>query len=73
MPQGRTPAGRAARRAAAEPGAAAIASRVAGGLYSLGLLAENIEDEPDNTTRFLVIADQDVDRGLEILTRALTG
>lgn len=50
----------AARRAASEPGTAAIASRVAGGLYGLGLLVENIEDEPDNTTRFLVIADQDV-------------
>ncbi|MEO8037915.1 MAG: prephenate dehydratase [Betaproteobacteria bacterium] len=49
----------AARRSAAEPGSAAIASRAAGGLYSLGLLAENIEDEPNNTTRFLVIAEQD--------------
>jgi len=50
----------AARRSAAEPGTSAIASRAAGGLYGLGMLAENIEDEPDNTTRFLVIADQDV-------------
>jgi len=50
----------AARRAATEPGAAAIASRAAGRLYEVGLLAENIEDDPNNTTRFLVIGDQDV-------------
>jgi chorismate mutase/prephenate dehydratase len=50
----------AARRAAAEGGTAAIASRAAGELYRLPLLAENIEDEPNNTTRFLVVADQDV-------------
>jgi len=45
----------AARLAAAEPGAAAIAGRAAAQRYALALLAENIEDEPDNTTRFLVI------------------
>lgn len=45
----------AARRAAGEPEAAAIAGRVAAGIHGLGLLAANIEDEPGNTTRFLVV------------------
>lgn len=50
----------AARRARGEPTCAAIASRGAAEVYGLGVLAENIEDEPDNTTRFVVIGDQDV-------------
>jgi chorismate mutase/prephenate dehydratase len=50
----------AARRAGAEPGTAAIASRAAAEIYALDLLAENIEDEPSNTTRFLVIGRQEV-------------
>ncbi|EHQ52666.1 chorismate mutase [Ectothiorhodospira sp. PHS-1] len=45
----------AARRASREPGAAAIASEAAAELYGLNVLAANIEDSPDNTTRFLVI------------------
>jgi len=45
----------AARRAAQELGTAAIAGEVAGYTYGLEVLAANIEDEPDNTTRFLVI------------------
>lgn len=50
----------AARRAAAEPGTAAIAPAMAAEIYELNTLAEHIEDEPDNTTRFLVIGDYDV-------------
>ncbi len=48
----------AARRAAQEPGAAAIASSTAAEIYKLKVLAANIEDEPDNTTRFLIIGKQ---------------
>lgn len=50
----------AARLAAEQPGAAAIASRRAGELFGLDLLAENIEDDPRNTTRFLVLSNHDV-------------
>lgn len=52
----------AARLCAAEPGSAAIASREAAIIYQLAILAENIEDQPDNTTRFLVIGQSDVER-----------
>jgi len=50
----------AARRAAEEPGTAAIAPAMAAEIYGLNTLVERIEDEPDNTTRFLVIGDYDV-------------
>lgn len=45
----------AARRAGQEPRAAAIASDTAADIYGLKILAGNIEDQIDNTTRFLVI------------------
>lgn len=45
----------AARRAALEPDAAAIASDIAAEIYGLMIHYKNIEDEPDNTTRFIVI------------------
>jgi len=48
----------AARLAAAEAGSAAIAGDAAAEIYGLQLLAPNIEDRPDNTTRFLVIGRQ---------------
>ena len=44
-----------ARRARDERGTAAIAGRVAAEIYGLNLLANEIEDRPDNTTRFLVV------------------
>jgi chorismate mutase/prephenate dehydratase len=50
----------AARLAAQEPGIAAIASDAAAGMYQLDLVAGNIEDDPNNTTRFLVIGNQDI-------------
>ncbi|HSD59464.1 MAG TPA: prephenate dehydratase [Burkholderiales bacterium] len=50
----------AARLASQEEGAAAIASGKAGEMFRLPALAENIEDDPRNTTRFLVIGDQEV-------------
>lgn len=52
--------GEAARRAQQEgPGAAAIASVQAGRINRLNILASNIEDDPTNTTRFLIIGKQD--------------
>ena len=45
----------AAQRARQEPGVAAIASREAGEHYGLAVVAECIEDAPDNITRFAVL------------------
>jgi chorismate mutase/prephenate dehydratase len=44
-----------ARRARDEKGTAAVAGVVAAEVYTLDILAPNIEDSDDNTTRFLVI------------------
>ena len=47
--------GEAAQLARAESGAAAIAGQCAADIYQLPIVAANIEDEPNNTTRFLII------------------
>jgi chorismate mutase/prephenate dehydratase len=47
----------AARRAAQEPGSAAVAGDMAAEHNGLTILAANIEDEPNNTTRFLILGD----------------
>ncbi|MDD5331062.1 MAG: prephenate dehydratase [Sulfuricella sp.] len=49
----------AARMAAEDDTTAAIAGEAAAEHYSLAKIAENIEDKPDNTTRFLVIGQHD--------------
>ncbi|GIX21270.1 MAG: chorismate mutase [Gammaproteobacteria bacterium] len=49
-----------ARLAAEREDAAALGSDHAAELYGLSVLASNVEDEPDNTTRFLIIGRQDV-------------
>src|SRR5688572_19987880 len=49
----------AAQRAAHEEGAAALAGEAAGERYRLNALARSIEDNPNNTTRFLVLGHVD--------------
>ena len=49
----------AARLAAGEAGAAAVAGDAAAELYALPILAGNIEDDPNNTTRFVIVAEHD--------------
>ena len=51
---------KAAMLAAEDERAAAIASAHAGEIYELESLASGIEDQPDNTTRFLVIGKESV-------------
>lgn len=50
----------AARLASQETGAVAIAGESAAEIYGLNTIVRNIEDEPDNTTRFLVIGQRAV-------------
>lgn len=51
----------AARRAAAEPGSAAIGHKSLSTMLGLPILAYNLEDEPSNQTRFVVIGPHPVD------------
>ena len=50
-----------ARMAGEDPTIAGIASQAAAEQYGLVKIATNIEDEPNNTTRFLVLGYQDTD------------
>ena len=52
----------AARLAAQEKDAAAIAGEIAASIYGVTVLAPHIEDEPNNTTRFWVLGRQSVPR-----------
>jgi chorismate mutase / prephenate dehydratase len=61
----------AAQRAAAEPDAAAIASEAAAGPYGLSVIARNIQDSAQNTTRFLVIGRNPAGRSGSDKTTAL--
>ncbi len=51
----------AARLAATETNTAAIASKRAAEVFGLTICAENIEDDPKNTTRFLIIGTQHIE------------
>lgn len=52
--------GEAVRLAGDEPAAAAIAGQCAADIYSIPVRVANIEDEPNNTTRFLIIGTQPI-------------
>ena len=49
----------AARYASEQPGIAAIASREAAQQYGLEILEENIEDQTDNATRFVILGKEE--------------
>ena len=49
----------AAQLAAAEAGTAALAGEAASERYGLPILVRNVEDEPNNTTRFVVLGRQE--------------
>lgn len=50
----------ASRLSSLEEGTGAIASDAVAAIYQLKLLANKIEDQPDNTTRFIILGKQDV-------------
>lgn len=49
----------AAREAARDDATAAVTSRLGAELYQLALIAERIEDHPDNATRFVIVGHTD--------------
>ncbi len=49
---------KAAALAVAEDGSAALAGKIAAELFELNILAENVEDFSNNTTRFLILGKQ---------------
>jgi chorismate mutase / prephenate dehydratase len=51
--------GEAARMASEDPDSGALAGEAAGERYGLTTLAARVEDDPNNTTRFLVVASHD--------------
>lgn len=50
----------AAQRVLHEPGAVAIAGQMAAELYPVQVVAKNIEDNPNNTTRFAILGSHEV-------------
>jgi len=59
-----------------DPSAAAIASTLAGEIYGLDVLRADVEDEPHNMTRFLIVgreADEPPDDGRPVITTFLFG
>jgi len=50
----------AARRAAEEKDTAAIAGEIAADIYDLKIISRQIEDEHDNTTRFIVVGREEI-------------
>jgi len=50
---------KAAQKAAKEPRSAAIGSAIAAELYGLKIICEDIEDNPNNVTRFFVVGRED--------------
>ena len=51
---------KAAEQAYKEPGSAAIAGELAAAQYGLKIVHEKIEDDPENSTRFLIMGKQDI-------------
>ena len=49
----------AIRQASLDPTVAGIGAKIAAEKYNMEILAANIEDEPNNTTRFLVLSQRD--------------
>jgi len=65
--------GAAAKRAQEEDEAAAIASDIAAEIYHLEKIADRVEDQPNNQTRFLIIGQQKVpSSGIDKTTLLIT-